>query len=253
MKSKMKNHYFSNTLFLKFNIMKFPKILLLIVSILLFSCNDQKVKPFESIAPKEFADKIKTTENPQILDVRTPDEFESEHIENARNINWNNEDFADKANLVYDKSKPVFVYCLSGGRSKKAAKKLNELGFTNVYELDGGILSWNEEGLSGPSTEKVGMTMNDFNDLLNTDKKVLVDFYAEWCGPCKQMEPSILRMQKEMADKVVIIRIDVDKNKTLAETMKITSLPTILIYENKAVQKKIIGLTSEQNLKEQLQ
>jgi thioredoxin-like negative regulator of GroEL len=67
------------------------------------------------------------------------------------------------------------------------------------------------------------------------------------------MEPFILKMQKEMADKVVIVRIDVDKNKSLAETMKITSLPTILIYENKAVQKKIIGLTSEQNLKEQLQ
>lgn len=56
-----------------------------------------------------------------------------------------------------------------------------------------------------------------------------------------------------MADKVVIIRIDVDKNKTLAEKMKISSLPTILIYENKAVQKKIIGLTTEENLKKQLQ
>ena len=114
-------------------------------------------------------------------------------------------------------------------------------------------MNWNEEGLSKNQTAETGMTMNDFNDLLNTDKKVLVDFYAEWCGPCKQMEPYILKMQKEMADKVVIVRIDVDKNKTLAETMNITSLPTILIYENKAVQKKIIGLTSEQNLKDQLQ
>jgi thioredoxin len=232
--------------------MKFSKILLLIVSILLFSCNDQKTNSFESIAPKEFADKIKTTENPQILDVRTPEEFESEHIDNAVNVNWNSDDFAAKAES-YDKSKPVFVYCLSGGRSKKAATKLQELGFKTIYELDGGIMNWNKEGLSKTSSTEVGMTMSDFNDLLNTDKKVLVDFYAEWCEPCKQMEPSILRMQKEMADKVVIIRIDVDKNKTLAETMKITSLPTILIYENKAVQKKLIGLTSEQNLKEQLQ
>lgn len=232
--------------------MKFPKILLLVVSILLFSCNDQKAKSFESIAPKEFSDKIKITEKPQILDVRTPEEFGSEHIDNAVNVNWNSDDFATKIES-YDKSKPVFVYCLSGGRSKKAAAKLQELGFTTIYELDGGIMNWNKEGLSKNPTAETGMTMNDFNDLLNTDKKVLVDFYAEWCGPCKQMEPYILKMQKEMADKVVVVRIDVDKNKTLAETMKITSLPTILIYENKAVQKKIIGLTSEQNLKEQLQ
>lgn len=232
--------------------MKFSKILLLIVSILLFSCNDQKTKSFESIAPKEFAEKIKSTNKPQILDVRTPEEFESEHIDNAVNVNWNSDDFATKAES-YDKSKPVFVYCLSGGRSKKAAAKLQELGFTTIYELDGGFLNWSEKGLSNPSAAPIGMTMYDFNDLLNTDKKVLVDFYAEWCGPCKQMEPSILKIQKEMADQVVVVRIDVDKNKTLAETMKITSLPTILIYENKAVQKKLIGLTTEQNLKEQLQ
>lgn len=232
--------------------MKFPKILLLIVSVVLISCNDKKDNSFKEIAPKDFAEKIKSTENPQILDVRTPEEFESEHIDNAVNVNWNGQDFA--ANVAsYDKSKPVFVYCLSGGRSKKAAEKLNELGFTNVYELEGGIMKWNAEGLSNPTTAQVGMTMNDFNDLINSDKKVLVDFYAEWCGPCKQMEPYLLKMQKEMADKVVIIRIDVDKNKTLATQMKIDQLPTLVLYENKAVQKKMIGYIKEEDLKKQLQ
>jgi thioredoxin len=232
--------------------MKFSKILFLIVSVVLISCNDKKDNSFKEIAPKDFAEKIKTTENPQILDVRTPEEFESEHIDNAANVNWNSEDFAEKA-ASYDKSKPVFVYCLSGGRSKKAAAKLNELGFTNVYELEGGIMKWNAEGLSKPSTAQVGMTMNDFNDLINSDKKVLVDFYAEWCGPCKQMEPYLLKMQKEMADKVVIIRVDVDKNKTLATQLKIDQLPTMVLYENKAVQWKNIGFISEKDLKKQLQ
>ena len=232
--------------------MKFAQTLLLIISFIFTSCNGQKKTSFQQITPKEFAEKIKTTENPQILDVRTPGEFVSKHIDNAVNVNWNSDDFAQKAES-YDKSKPVFVYCLSGGRSKKAAAKLNELGFTTVYELEGGITKWNSEGFAGPSTEQVGITMSDFNDLLDTDKKVLVDFYAEWCGPCKKMEPYILKMQKDMADTVVVIRIDVDKNKTLTETMKISSLPTILIYENKAIQKKIIGLTTEENLKKQLQ
>ncbi|WP_428231224.1 thioredoxin domain-containing protein [Flavobacterium sp.] len=232
--------------------MKFYKILLLLVSITLISCNEKKTNAVKSITPKEFAEKIKTTENPQILDVRTPAEFESEHIDNAVNVNWNSDDFATKA-ASYDKSKPIFVYCLSGGRSKKAAAKLNELGFTNIYELEGGFLNWKEEGFSKPLSSQVGMTMNDFNDLLHTDKKVLIDFYAEWCGPCKQMEPFLLKMQKDMADKVVIIRIDVDKNKTLATQMKIDQLPTIVLYENKAVQWKTTAFISEKDLKKQLQ
>jgi len=232
--------------------MKFHKILLLIVSIAFISCNEKKTSSVESLHPKEFAEKIKTTENPQILDVRTPDEFESEHIDNAKNVNWNADDFMTKA-ATFDKSKPVFVYCLSGGRSKKAAAKLNELGFTNIYELEGGILHWNEEGFGKPETTEAGMSMNDFNDLLNSDKKVLVDFYAEWCGPCKQMEPFLLKMQKEMKDKVVIIRIDVDKNKTLATQLKVDQLPTLALYENKAVQWKTTGFISEKDLKKQLQ
>ncbi|MCV9930547.1 thioredoxin domain-containing protein [Flavobacterium sp. LS1R49] len=231
--------------------MKFPKAFLIIIALVFASCNKQSTKGIEVIEPAAFAEKISATQNPLIIDVRTPDEFASEHIDNAINVNWNSEDFATKI-ASYDKSKPVFVYCLSGGRSKKATQKLQELGFTTIYELDGGIMKWDAEGYSKPGAKATGMTSEEYAALLNTDKKVLIDFYAEWCGPCKQMSPYLTKMQKELADKVVIIRIDVDQNKTLVKDMKIDQLPTLLLYENKEVKWKNTGFISEADLKKQL-
>ena len=121
--------------------MKATLFSLLLIGFLFSSCNGQTEKKYESIAPTAFADKIKTTTNAQIIDVRTPEEFAGQHIDNAENIDWNGDDFDGKVSK-YDKTKPVFVYCMSGGRSKKAAEKLEELGFKTIYELQGGIMKW---------------------------------------------------------------------------------------------------------------
>ena len=91
----------------------------------------------------QFAEKI-TDKNVIVLDVRTPEEFNEGHIENAVNINFMSDDFdANVANL--DKEKPVMVYCKAGGRSAKAAARLKELGFTTITDLEGGISNWTSE------------------------------------------------------------------------------------------------------------
>jgi rhodanese-related sulfurtransferase len=127
--------------------MKFHSIFFLIASFVIVSCNGQTQKSIKTIEPKAFAEKIKTTENPQILDVRTPEEFNADHLENAGNVNWLGDSFVQDSEK-YDKTKPVFVYCRSGARSKKATAKLEELGFENIYEMEGGFLKWDAEGLS---------------------------------------------------------------------------------------------------------
>lgn len=232
--------------------MKIRPIFLLFISFMIFSCNGQTSKNIEVIAPEAFAKKINETKNAQILDVRTPEEFASEHIDNAANVNWLGDDFVVKASK-YDKSKPVFVYCKSGARSQKASEKLQELGFKTIYTLEGGMLKWNAAGLSKPSDKIIGMCSQEYSELLNSDKKVLIDFYAEWCAPCKKMTPYLLKMQKDLADKVVIIRLNADENKTLISEMKIDELPTLLLYENKEVKWKHSGFISEEDLKKQLQ
>lgn len=127
--------------------MKFRSIFFVLLSFVILSCNGQTTKNIKTIEAKAFAEKINATENPQILDVRTPGEFNAGHIENADNVNWLGDSFV-KESEKYDKTKPVFVYCKSGGRSKKATEKLEELGFENIYELEGGYMKWDAEGLS---------------------------------------------------------------------------------------------------------
>ena len=243
--------------------MKFlSKLSILILLISIISCNGQTSESVKSIEAKAFSEKIKATPKAQIIDVRTPQEFASEHIDNAKNVNWLGNNFEVNVQK-FDKSKPVFVYCKSGGRSSKAAAKLAELGFKKIFELQGGILKWNAAGLSTraegeqgeakPSDKIIGMTSQQYAKLLNNYKKVLIDFYAKWCAPCKKMTPYLLKMQKEMPDKVVIVRLDVDENKTLVKEMKIDELPTLILYENKKILWKHSGFISEKDLKKQLQ
>ncbi|WP_310595539.1 thioredoxin domain-containing protein [Flavobacterium sp.] len=230
--------------------MKLKIILLAIVTLAITSCKGQPSKNIQTIDAVAFSKAIQATPTPQVVDVRTPEEFASGHLIQAQNVNWMNPDFV--ANSVkYDKSKPIFVYCKSGGRSHKAAEKLAELGFTNVIEMEGGILKWEAAGLSKPSEKWIGITQKEYADLLNSDKKVLIDFYAEWCAPCKKMTPYLLKMQKEMGDKIVIIRLDADKNKSLLSEMKISELPTLLLYDNKQLKWQHSGYISEPDLKKQ--
>jgi thioredoxin len=224
---------------------------LLFISILFINCNGQNNKNYESIAPTTFEEKIKQTPKAQLIDVRSPEEYTAQHIDKAVNINWNSDEFTSKVKS-YDKEKPIFVYCLSGGRSKQAANKLQEMGFKEIYELQGGIMKWNAEGLAKKKNEPSGMTKAEFDKLLRTDKKVLVDFYAEWCGPCKKMAPYLKKMESEMKDKLVIIRIDADKNKTLVEAMKVDGLPMLFLYENQKQIWKNMGYISEEDLKKHL-
>lgn len=231
--------------------MNYFKIILAVFTFTLISCQAQESGKVELVEAKTFSEKIANNDEIQLIDVRTPQEFEEQHIDKAKNINWNGSDFEQKAAQL-DKSKSLYIYCKSGGRSAKAAAKLSEMGFTKIYELDGGMMKWNAAGLAKPSSKTIGMTEDDFNKLLISDKKVLIDFYAEWCAPCKKMAPYLEKMTKEMADKVTIIRIDADKNKTLVEQMKIDGLPTLLLYENKVLKWKNAGFISEEDLTKKL-
>ena len=99
------------------------------------------------ISPEEVYDAVYNDNSAvQLVDVRTQEEYTVSHLKDAQNICVTNSDFDEKVKTL-DKNKPVYVYCAVGGRSATAAKLLSDMGFTEVYDLEGGITNWEEKNL----------------------------------------------------------------------------------------------------------
>ncbi len=87
-----------------------------------------------------------------------------------------------------------------------------------------------------------------FKDVIKSDKPVLVDFYATWCGPCKQLSPIVNQVKNELGGKMKVIKVDVDKKKAVSNKYKIKSLPTLAIFQNGKIIWRESGLKTKNQL-----
>ncbi len=214
----------------------------------------QETRDSSLLDPLAFSEKAESIPGAVMLDVRTPEEYRKGHVANALNFNWNDPSFGKKVAKM-DKESPVFVYCLSGGRSAEAAKSLREQGFAQVYEMKGGIMKWRAANLPLATDMPVsvtGMSMADFEKAIDSPKKVLVDFYAEWCAPCKKMEPFLKEIEKSMTADLKLVRIDIDANPDLASGLKIDALPLLHLYQDKKLTWSHSGYLSKQEILKKL-
>lgn len=168
----------------------------------------------------------------QLLDVRTAGEYQSGHLKNSLQADWQNkEQFLERIKYL-DKSKPLLVYCASGMRSASAAKWLLDNGFKEVQNLKGGLTAWKMD--SKPietASNKPQLDISTYYQLTTSADIVLIDFGAEWCPPCKKMEPLLKKLQEQLKDQFTLIKVDGGMDIDVMKKLQVAAIPTFIVYK----------------------
>ena len=214
-------------------------------------CCFQLTHAQKTVAVSEFDKKLAATPNAQLLDVRTPEEFAGGHLKNAKNSNIQTGQLKKDIQTL-DKNKPVFVYCMSGGRSSQAAEMLAKQGFKEVYNLDGGYMKWSlaDKPVAGaPLVTTEEFSVSQLDKILAANALVLIDFNAKWCGPCKKLLPVVEKLGAEYGPKLKLLKLDVDKNKSLVKARSVDALPNLMLFSKGKLVWQHVGMTDEKTIR----
>ena len=213
------------------------RIVIFLILILTLSCSRNDVSNYSSISIDKVIELLES-EDAIILDVRTKEEVSKGYINDATFIDYYSNGFKNKLNLI-DKKKTIYVYCKSGGRSSKASEIISQMGFANVYNLEGGFMRWklndmpfNVDSATKQVINSDVISQSDIDSILLSNSKVLLCISTQWCLPCKKMEPIINRIDLDLKDNIYVLKLDPDYNPLIIKKYNILSLPTFVLYKD---------------------
>jgi len=204
--------------------------------ILISSCSINDNDLYSSISIDKITSALEL-ENSIILDVRTEEEILKGYITDATFIDYYSNDFKNKVDLI-DKEKVIYIYCKSGGRSLKASQIISQMGFSEVFNLEGGFMRWKQKGLPynndsiNKKTDIKAMLQSEIDSIIFSNNKVLLCISTKWCLPCRKMVPVINKLDSVLKEKIHILKLDPDYNPLIIKKYNIQSLPTFVLYED---------------------
>ena len=183
----------------------------------------------------------------QILDVRTASEYQSGHIANALQANWLDPREFNNRTQYLDKSKTIYIYCQSGGRSASAQTALMEAGF-KVVNLEGGMSNWRMQEMPVKGVgNTVQMRVADFDKVLQTNQYVLVDIGAIWCPPCRKMQPIMDALKQTPPKPFYFLAVDGGQDMEVMKSVKADDLPTFILYKSGIEVWRKVGVTPKED------
>lgn len=205
-----------------------------------------------SIGAEKFSRAIASADV-QILDVRTATEFNTGHIPKALQANWLDQKEFLKRTQSLEKSKIIYIYCQSGGRSASAQEALMQAGY-QVVNLEGGMRNWLMQDLP---VERIGtieqMGVVDFKKVIKSNAYVLVDIGAKWCPPCRKMQPVLDALKNNPPKPFYFLGVDGGQDLEVMQSIQVIELPTYILFKNgKEVWRKV-GVTPKEAFEKALE
>lgn len=201
----------------------------------------------EKLTLAQFEEKLRNAVEPQILDVRSPQEYAENHLQGAVNFYVPDDESFERSVASLRRDRPVFVYSINNGRSSTVSSKLIAAGFKEVYPLPGGLAHWIGAGhpIISLASNTPGLSRPEFDKLVAAHDVVLVEVGSRHCGGCKKLAPIVEEVSHQQGVKV--INIELYDNRDLARSLNIESVPTLILYKrNDSIWRKSGAITKNE-------